>query len=191
MSTIDAGFSVSLDGFVADENDDISRLYGWMVANADRTDDLDEMAYTDEGRGVQEERSAQVGAIVAGRRTFDLARGWGGRHPLGVPVVVLTHDPPAEWAGDEHPFTFVTTGVEDAVAAARDLAGDRPVSVCGPDVMRQCLRSGLLDEVGIDLVPVLLGRGVPLFTPDCTARLEKVSAVDAPGVTHLRYRVVG
>lgn len=190
MSTVSAGFSVSLDGFVAEENDDISKLYGWMVGQVQQETPLDDMEYTEQGQDVNESRSASFGAIVSGRRTFDLAHGWGGQHPLGVPVVIVTHEPPTEWANDGKPFTFVTGGVAEAVAKAKEIAGHDNVAVCGPDVMQQCLDAGLLDEVGIDLVPLLLGKGVPMFTGDAPVRLEKLSADDAEGVTHLRYRVV-
>lgn len=190
MSTVSAGFSVSLDGFVADEKDDISTLYGWMVGQVEQDTALDDMEYTDQGKDVNESRSSTFGAIVSGRRTFDLAQGWGGQHPLGVPVVIVTHEPPTEWANDGSPFTFVTGGVAEAVARATEIAGDDMVAVCGPDVMRQCLEQGLLDEVGIDLVPVLLGKGVPMFSGEAPVQLEKLSAEDAQGVTHLRYRVI-
>lgn len=190
MGTVAAGFSVSLDGFVADENDDISALYGWMVGQVEQETALEDMDYTDQGKDVNASRSSTFGAIVSGRRTFDLAQGWGGQHPLGVPVVIVTHEPPTEWANDGKPFSFVTGGVAEAVAKAQEIAGDDTVAVCGPDVMRQCLESGLLDEVGIDLVPVLLGNGVPMFAGEAPVQLEKISADDAEGVTHLRYRVV-
>ncbi|AKU15668.1 dihydrofolate reductase family protein [Luteipulveratus mongoliensis] len=190
MSTVSAGFSVSLDGFVADEKDDISALYGWMVGAVQQDTELDDMEYTDQGKDANEARSAAFGAIVSGRRTFDLAKGWGGQHPLGVPVVILTHEVPTEWANDGKPFTFVTGGVAEAVAKAKEIAGDDTVAVCGPDVMRQCLEEGLLDEIGVDLVPTLLGKGVPFFAGEGPVQLEKVSADDADGVTHLRYRVV-
>ncbi|EAQ00772.1 DNA-binding protein [Janibacter sp. HTCC2649] len=190
MSTISAGFSVSLDGFVAEENDDISKLYGWMVGQVQQETPLEDMEYTDEGKDVNETRSTSFGAIVSGRRTFDLAQGWGGQHPLGVPVVIVTHEAPSQWANDGKPFTFVTGGVAQAVARAREIAGEDNVAVCGPDVIRQCLEEGLLDEVGIDLVPLLLGKGVRMFTGESPVQLEKLSADDADGVTHLRYRVV-
>ena len=118
MGTVDAGFAVSLDGFVADEKDDISALYAWMVGAVEQNTPLDDMELTEHGEETQQSRSTELGAIVSGRRTFDLAKGWGGRHPLGVPVVVLTHEVPTEWANDGNPFTFVTGGVKEAIATA-------------------------------------------------------------------------
>jgi len=118
MGTVDAGFAVSLDGFVADEKDDISALYAWMVGAVEQNTPLDDMELTEHGEETQQSRSTELGAIVSGRRTFDLAKGWGGRHPLGVPVVVLTHEVPTEWANDGNPFTFVRGGVKEAIATA-------------------------------------------------------------------------
>jgi dihydrofolate reductase len=134
-----------------------------------------------------------IGAILSGRRLFDVAGAWGGKHPLDVPIVVLTHHPPQEWVNKPgSPFTFVTDGIESAVAKAKAIAGSKNVGVGGADVTRQCLKAGLLDEIGIDLVPVLLGSGVRLFEhlgieP---VELEITSVSEDIGVTHLRYRVV-
>jgi dihydrofolate reductase len=196
MATVGAGFSMSLDGFVADEKDDPSLVFAWYFASTtDVTDkSIDELAadYVPEAEALQEQRAQEFGAVISGRRTFDTASAWNGKHPLDVPVVVLTHNPPAEWPSDGKPFTFVTEGIERAVEVATQIAGDRTVGVTGPDVMRQCLKLGLLDEIGIDLVPVLLGKGVPMFEylgieP---LHLEKTGAKNGPaGVTHLRYRI--
>jgi dihydrofolate reductase len=128
-------------------------------------------------------------AIVNGRRTFDIAEGWGGQHPLGVPVFVVTHNAPDGW--DDAPFTFVTDGVESAVAQAAAIAGDGIVGVSGADVVQQCLNAELLDEIAIDLVPVLLGEGIRFFdnlkgTP---TELEGPRVTEGNGVTHLSYRV--
>ena len=106
-----------------------------------------------------------IGAIVVGRTLFDFTDGWGGRHTMGAPVVVVTHEVPTDWvqAHPDAPFTFVTEGVEAAVAAAQDIAGDQVVAVAAGTIARQCLELGLLDEVAIDLVPVVMGEGAPYF----------------------------
>jgi dihydrofolate reductase len=124
---------------------------------------------------------------------FDVAGAWGGKHPMDVPIVVLTHQPPPEWvhkAGS--PFTFVSDSIESAVAQAKAIAGDKSVGIGGADVTRQCLKAGLLDEIGIDLVPVLLGDGVRLFEHLGIEplALEISGVTEDVGVTHLRYRVV-
>jgi dihydrofolate reductase len=101
--------------------------------------------------------------LIAGRRLFDLAQGWGGRHPLDVAVFVVTHRAPDNWVHPDASFTSVTDGVASAVQQARAAAGDRDVAVASPDVIRQCLDLGLLEAIAIDLVPVLLGGGQPFF----------------------------
>jgi dihydrofolate reductase len=134
-----------------------------------------------------------MGAFVTGRRTFDIANGWGGTPPLGVPTFVVTHAVPQEWVYEGSPFTFVTDGVGSAVEQAKAVAGgEEDVAVGAARIAQQCIRAGLLDEVRVDLVPVLLGGGVRLFehlgsTP---IELESRGVVEAPGVTHLTFHVV-
>lgn len=196
MGTINAGFSMSLDGFIAGPNDDVSRLFAWMalgdtkldVSSGDTEFDL-KMSSQDAEQ--YQEMATQTGAIVSGRRMFDVAGAWGGKHPMGVPVVVLTHTIPQEWAYEGSPFTFVTDGVASAIEIAREIAGEKNIGVGGADITRQCLKLGLLDEIGIDLVPVLLGQGVRLFEHLGIEpiELETTRVSTAPGVTHLSFRV--
>lgn len=197
MATVGAGFSMSLDGLIAGPGHDVQRLFAWMFSG-----DTDvkvstgnremELKVSSESAGRFEEPTKTIGAIVSGRRMFDVAGAWGGKHPMDVPVFVVTHTVPEEWNRPEYPFTFVTGGLESALEQARRVAGEKSIGVGGADITRQCLKAGLLDEIGIDLVPVLLGSGVRLFEhlgieP---VELECTSVVAAPGVTHLRYRVV-
>lgn len=198
MGTVGAGFSMSLDGFIAGPNDDVQRLFAWMFSGD--TDvklsmgDRDiELKVSPQSAERFEEPTKTIGAIVSGRRMFDVAGAWGGKHPMDIPVVVVTHNPPQEWLNKAgSPFTFVTDGVESAVEKARKAAGDKNVGVGGADIMRQCLKLGLLDEIGIDLVPVLLGSGVRLFEHLGIEpiELEPTGVTEAPGVTHLTFRVV-
>jgi dihydrofolate reductase len=111
---------------------------------------------------------------------------------LGVPVFVVTHTVPQEWAYEGSSFTFVTDGVESAVEQARAVAGDKDVAVGSASIAQQCIRAGLLDEIHVDLVPVLLGDGVRLFDHlgPGPIELERARVVEAPGVTHLTFRVV-
>lgn len=104
----------------------------------------------------------------------------------------MTHTVPAEWVKEGSPFTFVTDGVERAVEQARAVAGDKTVAVGAASIVRQCVRAGLLDEIHVDLVPVLLGDGVRLFEHLGTGPidLERTRVIEAPGVTHLTFRVV-
>ncbi len=198
MGSVGAGFSTSLDGFIAGPNDDTQQVFAWMF-KGDRDmqvsigDEALDLKLTEEGVEQREDMSQSIGAILSGRRLFDVAGAWGGKHPLDVPIVVLTHHPPQEWVNKPgSPFTFVTDGIESAVAKAKAIAGDKNVGVGGADVTRQCLKAGLLDEIGIDLVPVLLGSGVRLFERIGIepVELEIASVSEDVGVTHLRYRVV-
>jgi len=137
------------------------------------------------------ETSTTTGALVTGRRTFDLTNGWGGGHPLGVPVFVVTHSVPQQWVYEGSPFTFVGDGLESAVAQAKAVAGDRDVGVIGANLVQQCIRSGLLDEIHLDLVPILLGDGVQLFDHSTEPiELEATRVIGGAGVTHLTFRVV-
>jgi dihydrofolate reductase len=124
-----------------------------------------------------------------------VAEGWHGRHTLDVPVVVVTHHVPTDWA-DAHPdapFSFVTTGVEAAISRAQELAGDRVVAVAGGTIARQCLELGLLDEVAIDLVPVVMGEGNrPFFGQLSTGDVllgDPTVCVQGDRVTHLVFPV--
>ncbi|MEU0271480.1 dihydrofolate reductase family protein [Streptomyces sp. NPDC006307] len=191
------GASMSLDGFISGPDETgFDKLFAWY-GNGDVTVEtadpgmilrMTEVSATHWRRLVRE-----TGALVVGRKLFDLTGGWGGNHPMGVPVVVVTHSVPDGWPREGAPFHFVTDGVEPAVALARELAGDgRHVGVNGGTIAQQCLDAGLLDEVGVDLVPVLLGGGTPFFTDLKSAPYElegPLSIAEGKGVTHLRYRV--
>lgn len=197
MSTIAAGFSMSLDGFIAGPNDEVGRLFAWMSLGDTGLDlssgDMDfELQMSSEDAEGFENAASATGVILSGRRMFDVARAWGGKHPMGVPVVVLTHNVPEQWAYEGSPFTFVTESLESAVEKAREIAGDKNIGVGGAEVTRQCIKLGLLDEIHIDLVPVLLGEGVRLFEhlgieP---VELESTGVRQAPGVIHLSFRVL-
>ena len=134
--------------------------------------------------------TSELGAVLTGRRTFDVADGWGGNHAWG-PAFVLTHDIPDGWPRPDSTVHFVTDGIESAVAQAKAAAGEKSVGVHGADTIQQCLNAGLLDELQVDIAAVLLGSGVRLFdhlagTP---AVLGNPTAIQGVGVTHLRYPV--
>jgi dihydrofolate reductase len=191
--------SMSLDGFIAGPNDDVEGLHDWLF-NGD-TPLTDRSASVLPGReGFRMSRpSAEViseafettGAVVMGRRWFDVGeRPWGDDPPFHVPVFVVTHRPRAELVKGETTFTFVTDGVESALRQAKAAAGAKNVSVGAAKTAQQLLRAGLLDEVHIHLVPILLGSGTRLFEDVGTERtLAKVRVIEAPGVTHLAFRV--
>ena len=133
---------------------------------------------------------SELGAVLTGRRTFEVADGWGGNHAWG-PAFVLTHDIPAGWPRPDSTVHFVTDGIESAVKQAKAAAGDRSVGVHGADTIQQLLNAGLLDEMNIDVSAVLLGSGVRLFDhlANTPAVLGNPSVVAGVGVTHLRYPV--
>ncbi len=203
MGKVRTGHSTSLDGFIAGPNDGPAapigeggeRLLAWY-SGGDTEYRLPgtEMVFNVSFQSAELLRQIDrtTGALVTGRRTFDLTNGWGGGHPLDVPVFVVSHAVPQEWVYEGSPFTFVTDGLESAVEQAQAVAGEKDVGVIGASIVQQCIRAGLLDEIHVDLVPVLLGGGVRLFehlgsTP---IELESTRVIEAPGVTHLTFRVV-
>ena len=186
MAKVVLFMAMSLDGFIAGPDDTASEPAG---RGGERL-----FAWSDDGtpaKAVHAEYDA-TGAVLSGRRTYDLVNGWGGDHHDGVPMFILTHEPPHEVPAGAGTYTFVTDGVESAVAQAKAAAGDKAVLLHGADITRQCLRAGLLDEMVIHLMPVLLGQGRPLFGhlgPE-HVELELIHLREAPLATHLRYRVV-
>jgi dihydrofolate reductase len=203
MSKVILELSMSLDGFVAGANDSPDNplgdggeaLFAWY-----RTGDVDlPLPGTDMVFKVSRASADflipewnRARAMIAGRRMFDIAGAWGGNPPGGENCFIMTHNPPQEWMKAGSPFTFVTDGIESAVRQAKQAAGDKDVSIGSASVGQQCLNAGLLDEMIIDLAPVLLGKGVRLFDFLKTApiQLEQLQIVAAPTVTHLKYRVV-
>ena len=204
MGKVSTGLSMSLDGFIAGPNDGPEQplgeggehLFRWY-SSGDTEYRLPgtEMTFmvSPQSARLLREAHSKMGAFVTGRRTFDITNGWGGRPPLGVPTFVVTHTLPGEWVYGRSPFTFVTDGgVENAVERAKAVAGEKDVAVGAASIAQQCIRSGLLDEIHIDLVPVLLGDGVRLFDHLGAGpiELERTDAVEAPGVTHLTFRIL-
>ena len=203
MGKVSTGLSMSLDGFIAGPNDGPERplgeggmrLFAWY-AGGDTEYRLPgtEMVFkvSPQSANLLREAHSKMGAFVTGRRTFDITNGWGGSPPLSVPTFVVTPTVPQEWVYEGWPYTFITDGVESAVEQAKAVAGDKDVAVGATSIAQQCIRSGLLDEIHIDLVPVLLGGGVRLFDHLGTGpiELERVRVVEAPDVTHLTFRVV-
>ncbi|MFI6581013.1 dihydrofolate reductase family protein [Embleya sp. NPDC050493] len=197
MATVRAEKTMSLDGFIADPSDDVAHLFGWYSnGNVETPAPGGGMTFRTSEASARHLRELFVntGAVVTGRRLFDRTDGWGGSHPIGVPVFVVTHHIPHGWvdAHPDAPFTFVTTGVRDAVAGARAAAGDLSVGVGGADIVRQCLNAGLVDEIVVNLVPVLLGAGIRFFDhlADTPVELAATRVIEGRRVTHLYFRVV-
>lgn len=135
---------------------------------------------------------ARIGAVVTGRRTYDIVQGWDGQGEVpGAPLFVVTHRAPDQAPVTIVPYTFVTDGIASAVRQALVAAEGKDVRLMGASIIQQCLRAGLLDELTIELVPVILGGGVRLLDnlEPGTVSLDLVRVIDAPGVTHLTYQV--
>jgi dihydrofolate reductase len=195
MGEVIADMSMSLDGFIADTEHRIDKLIGWYF-NGDAEVATPNPAVTfrpsEASADVIRDALASVGAIVGGRHYFDSANGWGGRHPMGVPTFIVTHrPPPADWPADNDAIRFVRDGVESAIEQARAAAGDKTVALATPTVTRAAYAAGLLDGLSVNLVPVLLGDGIPWFAgiSDEPVGLEGPRVVAGNGVTHLHYRV--
>jgi dihydrofolate reductase len=213
MSKLRYGVSMSLDGFVAGDNQSVAnplgvgghRLHEWMRALAvwRKAAGLTG-GVSNASTAILEDSEAGVGAVIMGRNMFGGGPGpwgagpwrgwWGDDPPFHLPVFVLTNyeREPLDMLGGTS-FTFVAEGIHAALELARKAAAGKDVSLAGGGtIARQYLAAGLIDEVNISLVPVLLGSGVRLFDgPELAAiRLEQIRVVEAPGVTHLKYRVV-
>jgi dihydrofolate reductase len=186
--------SMSVDGFITGPDDGTEhglgvggeRLHAWLGDGG-----VDPRSYRPVdgvGAAVFDELMA-TGAVIAGRRTFQFAGGWAGDHHDGVPIFVLTHAAPDEPAPGH--ARYVTDGIESCVAQAKAAAGGRDILLHGAATAQECLRAGLLDEMQLQLVPVLLGQGRRLFEdmPPEHVELELLRALDGPSVLHLRYRV--
>jgi dihydrofolate reductase len=196
MSRVIAALAVSVDGFITGRDPAAGRglgdggeLFDWYTSGDVPSAVFDGFHLSAPSARVFDAIAGSVGVIVAGRRTYDDSR-WdqgGAPHPT-APLVVVTHGPLT--AADERQ-TIVTTGIEDAIATARSLAGPGDVSLMGGGVVTSALRAGLVDELVLHQVPILLGAGRRFFQglPD-HVRLEIVEVVPAPGVTHLRYGVI-
>jgi dihydrofolate reductase len=193
---VSTGFSMSLDGFVAGSNEDFQQLFAWMTSGDTEYsltigDQEQKLKIAAKSVEMFDDAINTTGALVAGRRLYELTHGWEGHHPVGAPVVVVTHRPPPEWVKQEWPVTFVTGGLESAIEQAKVIAGDKMVVVASATIVQQCLNAGLLDEIHIDLVPFLLGNGVRLFEHLKVApvALEDPQVSIGKGVTHLTYRI--
>ena len=203
MGKVMFDISMSLDGFMAGPNDGPEaplgevgeRLHEWAydLASWRKPHGL-EGGRRDRDAEVLDEALKDVGAVVMGRRMFDLGEGpWGDNPPFHNPVFVLTHraqEPLVNEGGTT--FTFITDGIERALERARMAAGDRDISIAGgANTVQQFISAGLLDEMQIHVVPVLLGDGVRLFDHlgPGPVELGQTRVIDSPDVTHLRFRL--
>jgi dihydrofolate reductase len=189
VSTSVLYMSMSLDGYIAAPDDflggqDDQRLHDWFAPGGTNVE------LTGPVSALMDELNNASGAVVAGRRTAELMDHWGGDHN-GLPIFVPSHRPPGPPARWNYPLvTYVTDGIESAMAQAKAVAGDKNVHVVGGYTAQRALEAGVLDELQIHLIPVLLGRGRRLFDVlPSEIELEIVRVIDTPDATHIRYRV--
>jgi dihydrofolate reductase len=183
--------SASVDGFIADEHDDPGPLFDWLTSGGVPLDESGYLKVSQASYDYVRPYWDRIGVTVAGRHVFDMTDGWDGTPPSGIEhVVVVTHRGTPEGWEAKAPFHFVE-GVGAAIAVAQDLAGDRIVEVAAGDVGGQALAMGLVDEVRMDVVPVVLGAGKRYFgSVDAQHLLEDPDqVVQGERVLHVRYRV--
>jgi dihydrofolate reductase len=198
MTRIVSGMAVSIDGYIAGPDDGPElplgkrgdRLFEWYFDGDTPSRLYPSFRLSKASAEFFDGFANRFAAVISGRRTYDIADGWNGSGPLpGAALFVLTHSVPGDVPRGDPPYTFVTSGIRDAIDQARDVAGDKDVSIMGSACVRQALREGLLDEIILHVVPVLLGGGVRLLE-GVQADLRCTGVLDAPGVTHLSYEVV-
>ena len=203
MGKLVADITMSLDGYITGPGDAPGRglgergeaLHNWVMGGPWRYDDeARRFAPVDVDRNVLQEAMGSIGAGIIGRRMFDVTGGWGGNPPGGpnARYFVLTHSVPREWADRQSPFTFVTDGIDSALAQARAVAGDKDVGIGGgANVIQQYLAARLVDELRLHLAPVLLSAGKRLFDHlgNQTIELQRTRVIESPYATHLFYTV--
>ncbi len=182
MGKVLLSMTISLDGFIHDRNGDVSRLYP----------DLDELRKTE----VLQDAIKTTGAVVMGRRAYDMAEGDFTGYEFQVPIFVVTHNVPEKATKGENErltFTFVTDGIESAIEKAKAAAGDKYVTVIGgANIAQQCIMQGLLDEIEVSIMPILLGEGLRLFehTGSEQIELERMRVIESPTRTDIRLRLL-
>ena len=194
MGNVITHMTMSLDGFIAAPNDDPQELFDWYqagdVAVQHASKDFGDFHVDEASADTLRDLLGNAGALISGRHLFDITNGWNDAHPTGAKVVVVTHEPPTD-AAQRWPKTTFVGGVEEAVATAKDLAGDGDVSIASPTIAQQALDLGLVDEVAVSLVPVLFGEGKTYFgtLADGHLMLEDPDVVQGRRALHLRFKV--
>jgi dihydrofolate reductase len=193
MGKILTHMTMSLDGYIADPHDQVEGIFDWYSAgevtietpNEDVTLKVDQASAQ-----MLRELIASTGALISGRRLFDIAKGWSDRHPIGAPVVVVTHSPPAD-AAEKWPKTTFVDGVEAAVTRAKAIAGDKNVVISSANIIQQALELGLVDEIWMSVAPVLFGEGIPYFSKlrQDHLFLEDPVVIQGNRALHLMYQV--
>jgi dihydrofolate reductase len=186
---------MSLDGFIADPNDSPGRLFDWYFKGD--TPSAYGSAYgfklSSEDAKYFDEGVKMIGAIVVGKRTYEVSEAWGGSFFIPVPLFVVTHKPPLRVPKGTTKFTFVTDGIQSAIKQAKAVAHNKIVGIMGANVANQCIEARLLDELCGHIAPFLLGDGVRLFSHSGAhlVELERTRVIESSsGVMHIHYRVI-
>lgn len=201
MSRVILNISMSLDGFIAGTNDSPKsplgdkgdKLQAWMFSGEVTSETNSFFKLSEIDKKVFDSAAKKTGAMIVGRRTYDIVNGWEGSHPLeNVPVFVLTHQIPNDSPRGKTPFTYVLGGVEQAVKEAKQVAGTKDVSVGTASVAQQCIELGLLDGLDLHIAPTLLGKGTRLFDHigQESITLESTEVIEGTGVIHVKYDVI-
>jgi len=204
MARVMIDLTMSLDGFIAGPGDGEEHplgkrggmhIFDWLASGTEPMHNSRQFRPEGVNRDIVDRMYAELGAAIFGRRTYDITHGWGGTFPVNAaPLFILTHNPPppARVPRGKSKITFITDGIEHAVAAAKAAAGDKTVGIGGASAGQQGLRAGLVDEIFVHVSPYLLGDGVRLFGSfeGEGITLKKLEVVDGPLATHLRYRVM-
>jgi dihydrofolate reductase len=198
MAKVVVDLTMSLDGFIAGPDDGLEhplgtrggeRLFAWFEGGPKSDNPL----FSPKGRNreVVAETIARAGAIISGRRTYDITHGWGGTFPINdAAVVVLTHKPPTDHPKGRSKFSFVSD-IHEAVRIAKEDAGGKDIGMTGASPAQQALAAGLADEVYVHVAPLLLGGGVRLFDHlGKDIALELIGTIETPEAVHLHYRVL-
>ena len=192
MGKVLTHMTMSLDGFIADPHDQVGEIFEWYgagdvampSANKDISFKVDQAS-----ADVLRDLIGSTGALISGRRLFDITNGWGDNHPAAPRVIVVTHQPPAD--AQKWPKTAFVNGVQAAVSKAKEIAGDKDVVIASANIIQQALDLGLVDEVCMSIAPVLFGEGIPYFSKLGKGHqlLEDPTVVQGRRALHLRYPV--
>ncbi|RBQ21062.1 deaminase [Spongiactinospora rosea] len=192
MTKVYTHMTMSLDGFIADPTDQPAELFDWYGAGDVTVPSAnDHVSFNVDPTSAEllREFTTNTGALIAGRRLFDIANGWGDSHPVGAPVVVVTHQPPSDTT--PWPRTTFVNGVEPAITRAKQIANGKDICIASADIARQALQLGLVDEVCVSLVPVIFGEGIPYLAglPGAHHLLQDPVVLQGHRALHLRYQV--
>jgi dihydrofolate reductase len=193
MGKVLSHLTMSLDGFIAGPDDEVDEIFEWYNAGTEKVASANpEISFAlDPASAIMfKGLIGGAGALVAGRRLFDITQGWSDNHPIGTPVVVVTHEPPDE-ATTKWPRTSFVNGVAPAIDKAKAIAGDKNVILSSPDIIQQALELDLVDEVWVSLAPVLLGKGIAYFAELKRGHVSfnDPEVIEGKRAVHLRYRV--